>query len=459
MAETLDQIDRLIAERAPAYFVTANLDFAAQASEDVELQRILVEAEIVLCDGTPLVWASRLTGKPLRERVAGSDLVPSLAAHAEKKGYRIFLLGGELASLQGAAKNLQKNHPQLPAVRYYSPPFAPLHEFDNQQIVEEIRQANPDILLVAFGCPKQEKWIYMHYRKLGVPCCIGIGATVDFLAGKVSRAPAWVARTGLEWVYRMLQEPRRLAGRYFKDVVFLVRQTLRESRAIAAGKPGTEAEPVPTTVDEGLEIISWYGALTSARAEEFPMPTYKNSFVIDLSRVTKVDSRGLGVMLRLIRKAWTGNVSGCFLAPSQAVRLVFDVARLDRILPLASTIGEARLLIAKDAAAACLRPVADEERGVLLFTMPSRISAEVAENFGRAVRAEWDGRPTMRKMVLDLAETNFIDSSGLGFLIRCHRMTAQRERSRLRLLNPRDNVRNVMKIAKIQEMLLGEEQK
>ena len=128
----------------------------------------------------------------------------------------------------------------------------------------------------------------------------------------------------------------------------------------------------------------------------------------------------------MIRKAWTGNVSGCFLAPSQAVRLVFDVARLDRILPLASTIGEARLLIAKDAAAACLRPVADEERGVLLFTMPSRISAEVAENFGRAVRAEWDGRPTMRKMVLDLAETNFIDSSGLGFLIRCHRMTAQR---------------------------------
>jgi len=197
MSETLDWIDQLIAQRRPAYLVTANLDFAAQASEDVELQRILVEAELVLCDGTPLVWASRLTGKPLRERVAGSDLVPRLAAHAEKMGYRIFLLGGEISSLEGAAKNLKLQFPGLPEVRYYSPPFAPLHEFDNQLILREIQQAKPDILLVAFGCPKQEKWIYLHYRKLGVPCCIGVGATIDFLAGKVSRAPAWVARTGM----------------------------------------------------------------------------------------------------------------------------------------------------------------------------------------------------------------------------------------------------------------------
>ena len=459
MTETLEQIDRLIAERKPAYLVTANLDFAAQASEDVELQRILVEAEMVLCDGTPLVWASRLTGRPLRERVAGSDLVPRLAAHAEKKAYRIFLLGGELSSLQGAAESLQRNFPALPTVHYFSPPFAPLHEFDNQQIVEVIRKASPDILLVAFGCPKQEKWIYMHYRNLGVPCCIGIGATVDFLAGKVSRAPAWLARIGLEWVYRMLQEPRRLAGRYLKDLLFLVRQTLSESRAIAARSPGAKTEAVTGTAPDGLEIISWYGALTSARVEDFPLPSYEKSFVIDLSRVTTVDSRGLGMMLRLIRKAWGGNVAGCFLAPAPAVQLVVKVTRLDRILPMASTLAEARLLIAKDEVAACLRPVADEESGVLLFTMPSRVSADVAEDFGRAVRAEWDGRPAMREMVLDIGETDFIDSSGLGFLIRCHRMTTQREGCRLRLLNPRDNVLNVIRIAKIQDMLLSGEQK
>lgn len=461
MAETLERIDRLIARRAAAYLVTANLDFAAQASEDVELQRILVEAELVLCDGTPLVWASRLTGKPLRERVAGSDLVPRLAAHAEKKGYRIFLLGGEPSSLEGAAKALQSNYPMLPTVHYYSPPFAPLHEFDNQQILDEIHKARPDILLVAFGCPKQEKWIYMHYRKLGVPCSIGIGATVDFLAGKVSRAPAWVARTGLEWVYRMLQEPRRLAGRYIKDICFLLRQSLRESRAMSAGGAAERMDSAPSTsvVSDGLEVISWFGALTAARAGQFPEPSFTKSFVIDLAGVTTVDSRGLGIMLGLIRKAWAGNVAGCFLAPSRAVRLVVEVTRLDRILPLASTIGEARLLITKDAAAALLRPVADEANKVLLFTLPPRISADVAESFGQAVRSEWDNRPLMSEIVLDFGETKFIDSSGLGFLIRCHRLASLRQGSCLRLVNLRDNVLNVIKVAKLQDMLLAEKEK
>ena len=189
------------------------------------------------------------------------------------------------------------------------------------------------------------------------------------------------------------------------------------------------------------------------------MPTYKNSFVIDLSRVTNVDSRGLGIMLRLIRKAWNGNVAGCFMAPSRAVRLVVEVTRLNRILPIASTLEEARRLIVKDAAAACLRPVADEVKGVLLFTLPSRISAEVAETFGQAVRNEWDSRPSMREMVIDFGETDFIDSSGLGFLIRCHRMVGRREGCRLRLTNLRDNVLNVIKIAKLQDMLLPEKQK
>lgn len=459
MPETLEWIDRLIAQRRPSYLVTANLDFAAQASEDVELQRILVEAELVLCDGTPLVWASRLTGKPLRERVAGSDLVPRLAEHAEKMGYRIFLLGGEISSLEGAAKNLQARYPALPAVGHFSPPFAPLHEFDNQQIVQEIQKARPDILLVAFGCPKQEKWIYMHYRKLGVPCCIGVGATIDFLAGKVSRAPAWVAKTGLEWIYRMLQEPRRLAGRYLKDVFFLLRQSFRESRAIAAGGGGApaDAQAGPTGSSDGLEIIQWQGALTASHVEEFATPLLDRSFIIDLSRVTKVDSRGLGVMLRLIRKAWAGDVAGCFIAPSHAVRLVVEVTRLDRILPLAATMADAKLQIAKDAAAVRLRPVAEEGSGVLLFTLPSRISAEVAENFGHAVRTEWESRPALREMALDFGETNFIDSSGLGFLIRCHRMVGQREGSRLRLVNLRENVLNVIKVAKLEGLLLSGE--
>ena len=261
----------------------------------------------------------------------------------------------------------------------------------------------------------------------------------------------------MEWIYRMLQEPRRLAGRYLKDVFFLLRQSFRESRAIAAGRERAAMGPEPgaPAVPAGLEIISWQGALTAGHVEEFPTPALDKSFVIDLSRVTKVDSRGLGVMLRLVRKAWAADVAGCFLAPSHAVRLVVEVTRLDRILPLADTIEEARTLIDKDSATVRLRPVAEEESGVLLFTLPSRISADVAESFGLAVRNEWENRPSRREMALDFGETNFIDSSGLGFLIRCHRMVGQREGSSLRLVNLRPNVLNVIKVAKLEGLLLA----
>jgi N-acetylglucosaminyldiphosphoundecaprenol N-acetyl-beta-D-mannosaminyltransferase len=454
MPETLGWIDHLIAARQPSYLVTANLDFAAQASEDVELQRILVEAELVLCDGTPLVWASRLTGKPLRERVAGSDLVPTLAAHSEKLGYKIFLLGGEESVLQRAAENLGRKYPKLPPVRYFSPPFAPLHEFDNDKIIQAIRDASPDILLVAFGCPKQEKWIYMHYRSLGVPCCIGVGATVDFLAGKVSRAPAWIARIGLEWVYRMLQEPKRLVGRYLKDIIFLVRQSWRERRAIAAGGSRPDPSAVPLTPPEGIEIVQWSGVLAAGRAQEFPSPSLHSPFMIDLSCVTSVDSHGLGILLRVIRRAWAANVAGCFLAPSPAVRVVVEVTRLDRILPFASDMEEARKMIAADIAAVKTRPVTGELEGAVIFKLPPRISAEIAENYGHSVRTTWEARQEIREIVFDLAETKFIDSSGLGFFIRSHRMVGQRAGGRLRLINLQDNVANVIKVAKLDSVLL-----
>ncbi len=457
MAETLGWIDHFIATRKPSYLVTANLDFAAQASEDVELQRILVEAELVLCDGTPLVWASHLTGKPLRERVAGSDLVPRLAAHAEKMGYRVFLLGGDPDSLRRGAARLQQDHPRLPAAGFYSPPFAPLHEFDNRPIIDAIREARPEILLVAFGCPKQEKWIYMHYRALGVPCCIGVGATIDFLAGKVSRAPAWMARFGLEWVFRLLQEPRRLIGRYAKDIAFLVTQSLRESRAIRKTVAAGDLPDVSLEPTSDVEYVRWEGSLTAARVEGFAQPDFTRPFVIDLSSVTTVDSRGLGTMLRVVRRAWAQGTPGCFLAPSEAVRKVVEVTRLERILPLAETMDEATRILARDGASTALRPVAGEAAGVLLFRLPARLTAENAESVALAVRSAWDDRPDSRELVFDMGETHFMDSSGLGFLLLCHRLAVQRPNGRLRLSHLRENIRNVIRVSKLENVLLAAE--
>ncbi len=454
MAETLSWIDGLIASKRSAYLVTANLDFAAQASGDVELQRILVEAELVLCDGTPLVWASRLAGKPLRERVAGSDLVPQLAAHAERRGYKIFLLGGEPHILEEAAKNLAQKHPLLPPVKFYSPPFASLQDLDHAAILERLKEARPDILLVAFGCPKQEKWISMHYRTLGIPCSIGVGATVDFLAGKVSRAPAWIANLGLEWVYRLSQEPKRLFGRYWKDICFLISQSWKEFRVVRATKSLALPESGEAPELPGIEVISWKGAISADGLDGLPRPAMKTPFVIDLSGVTGVDSRGLGMMLRLIREAWTAGAAGCFLAPSAAVKMVVEVTRLERILPMASTMEEAANLLAREGAALRLQPHLEEGGARLGFQFPQRVTAENAEVLGQVIKQSWEEHPEARRVAMDLSETTFMDSSGLGLLLRVHRMTAGRPEGRMEILHLQDNILNVIRVARLDNLLL-----
>src|SRR5882724_5575093 len=175
IAQALERIAEMVESRRPHYLVTANVDFLVQAQTDIELRRILFDAHLVLCDGTPLVWASRLLGNPLPERVAGADLVPLLIRVAAQRGYRLFLLGATPESAQRAVTNLYRQHPDLIIAGHYSPPFNKLLEMDHDEIRRRITEAAPDLLLISFGCPKQEKWIAMHYRSLGVPVAVGVG--------------------------------------------------------------------------------------------------------------------------------------------------------------------------------------------------------------------------------------------------------------------------------------------
>src|SRR5579872_1673052 len=141
-------VERMVASRRPHYFVTANVDFLVQARGDVELRRILFDAHLVLCDGTPLLWASRLLGNPLPERVAGSDLVPLLVRMAAEKHHRLFFLGGTPESTAQAVAKLKAQYPQL-SVTGYSPPFNPLLEMDHNEIKRRIQEASPDLLFVS----------------------------------------------------------------------------------------------------------------------------------------------------------------------------------------------------------------------------------------------------------------------------------------------------------------------
>ena len=454
MEETLDWIGRIINRRAPAYLVTANLDFATQAASDVELQRILIEAELVLCDGAALVWTSRLTGRPLRERVAGVDLVPRLAERAAREGWRLFLLGGDPASVGMASQNLIARFPGLIIAGAYSPPFAPLHAFNHADIAARIKEARPDILLVAFGCPKQEKWINAHYRDIGVPCSIGVGAAIDFLAGKIQHAPDWVGRFGLEGIYRMLREPGRLADRYAKDVRFLIGQVLSERKAILSKPPASgSAEPGAVGDADNVEILFWRGAIVAGTLGQLSPPTYTKPFIIDMSMASMIDSGGLGHLLRTLRRGWARGITGCLAAPPEKVLSVFAITRLDRVLPVADSMGGAHALIKREQTGAFLRPVVDAEEESMLLMLPQRIMNDNARDCAASAVTEWEKRPNMRILRLDLASTTFIDSSGLGFLLRCQRMVLERPDARMELLHIAPNVHNVIKVSKLEKLL------
>src|SRR6266705_1362671 len=157
-AEAIHLIEQMIVSGRPHYLATANVDFLVQAQRDTELHRILCDAHLVLCDGTPLLWASHLLGNPLPERVAGADLVPLLIQAAAERGYRVFFLGASPEAASQAMANLRRQFPRLKIAGNYSPPYKPLLEMDHDEIKRRIREASPDLLFVSFGCPKQEKW-------------------------------------------------------------------------------------------------------------------------------------------------------------------------------------------------------------------------------------------------------------------------------------------------------------
>lgn len=220
MDETIAYIEQLVQEKKRSYVVAINVDVVMKIEEDKYLKEITDNADMVLVDGKPLIWVSNWHKKPVKEKISGSDLVPNICEVAAKKGYSIFFIGGKDGIAEQAKKNLEEKLPDINIVGTYAPPFG--FEKDQKEldkINNMITEAKPDLLIVCFGCPKQEKFIYENYQKYGPTVSICAGATIDFLAGNVKRAPKWMSDHGLEWLYRFSQEPKRLFKRYFVDDV------------------------------------------------------------------------------------------------------------------------------------------------------------------------------------------------------------------------------------------------
>jgi N-acetylglucosaminyldiphosphoundecaprenol N-acetyl-beta-D-mannosaminyltransferase len=249
MKEAVAAIARMAQKSAaPRIVCTANLDHLATIRKDDDFRRVYENADFVVADGMPLVWLSRFSGVQLQERVAGSDLFWELGRASASTGMRLFFLGGQPCAAEEAADVLRVKFPGAQIVGTYCPPVGTLEDpQEDARICDMIVKAEPDVLLVGLGSPKQEKWIVAHKERLGVPVSIGVGAAFDMAAGKVRRAPVWVQRAGLEWSFRLLQEPRRLWKRYFgRDIPFLfklIAQTIGERQRMPKEQPAESLEP------------------------------------------------------------------------------------------------------------------------------------------------------------------------------------------------------------------------
>lgn len=224
MGEALDIVEQFIRDQRPHLICTPNVDHIMTGLVDEEFREIMNQGDMTVPDGSGVVLFSRWNGTPLKEKVAGSDLLPQICEMSAREGYSIYLLGGREGVPQRAARNLQERYPGLCVKGTDSPPMNfEDDENTNAEVLRKVQQAKPDVLFLALGAPRQEKWLAKYKQQLGVPVMMGIGASIDFEAGEKKRAPLWIRRRNLEWLYRFVHEPRRLWRRVLLSIpLFLV---------------------------------------------------------------------------------------------------------------------------------------------------------------------------------------------------------------------------------------------
>ncbi|MCK5013154.1 MAG: WecB/TagA/CpsF family glycosyltransferase [Candidatus Omnitrophica bacterium] len=229
--QACDVIDGRINDRKKVYICVAPVSTIVDCQSDHEYKKVLNNADMITPDGMPLVWIGKLKGDKNIGRTYGPDLMQALCRSGEKKGYKHYLYGST-ESTCGLLRNvLKRKFPNIDIRGHYAPPYRPVHAQEDESIVNEINSADPDILWVGLGSPKQDFWMYEHRAKLKAPIIIGVGAAFDFIAGVKKQAPRWMRRFGLEWFFRLCSEPKRLWKRYFlgntKFIYLLIKHSIK----------------------------------------------------------------------------------------------------------------------------------------------------------------------------------------------------------------------------------------
>ncbi len=221
--EALISIENLIKKQKNCYIVTPNLDHIVMLETDEMFAEIYSNADLILADGKPLIWISKLLNTPIKQKISGSDIFPKICEMAALYNFTVFILGAAEGIAKKAANNLEARYTGLKIIGTYSPPIGFENNYDElNKIKRKILENKPDILAVSLGSPKGEKFIYQHINEYNIPLSISIGATIDFEAGNIKRAPKWMSEHGMEWLFRITQDPKRLTKRYWNDALKII---------------------------------------------------------------------------------------------------------------------------------------------------------------------------------------------------------------------------------------------
>jgi N-acetylglucosaminyldiphosphoundecaprenol N-acetyl-beta-D-mannosaminyltransferase len=446
-----------ILARQPGYIATVNMDFVMQAWRDPELQRILLEADLVVADGIPIVWLSGLLGPRLPARVTGSDMVPLLAEMARDNGFSLFHLGGAPGVAEKAAEVLCRRFPGLRLAGCYAPPWSDFLDMNHAEILGRLETAKPDLLLVAFGAPKQEKWVNMHLRNWQVPLAIGVGGTLDFLAGRQKRAPRIVQRLALEWVWRMCSDPRRLARRYRQNLGFYLRSLGNLLRIRC--QPDRPVPPVAggTTLRDLAYVASFthlsdtgqaaaYCAALSEQAANRPV-------VLDLSGVRWLSSLEQGVLLRLTTQFRQRKQRLLLVGAGSRVYRMLSWCHLTEYLELCQSPAELLKKIGAGQADTISGGIQqDAATGRVVVRLPAELTAANLAAFRHLLDGS-QGFCQAREQVLDASGTCFVDSSAVGYFVWLKQRAAAQQRT-LCFVGAQPRVCQIFRIAKVDNILL-----
>jgi N-acetylglucosaminyldiphosphoundecaprenol N-acetyl-beta-D-mannosaminyltransferase len=228
LVETLDRIEEMIRSGVTHQHVVVNVDKIVKLQTDLELRKAILSCDLISADGQPIVWASKLLQRPIKERVAGVDLFSALIERCAQRGYRPYFLGARQEVVARVADILKSKYPHLRLAGWRNGYWKPEEE---RNVVEEIRMTKPEILFVAMSSPKKEMFLSTWKQQLNIPFVMGVGGTFDVVAGRVRRAPRWMQQYGFEWFFRLAQEPRRMWRRYLVEDMAFFRLVWREWRA------------------------------------------------------------------------------------------------------------------------------------------------------------------------------------------------------------------------------------